>query len=247
MAKKQIYGVHAVSERLASNQPIDKVFVRTGDLSTTLNELCDQLRRIGVPVLLVPVERLDNWTHYANHQGVLATIAAVETQRLDRIIPMVYEEGRLPLFVWLDGVTDVRNAGAIARTCLEMGADALLLPVKGGPPLSADMMKTSAGALNYLPVCRIGNTDRHAEILQQSGIRLVACTEKADLTPDEAELDGPLCVIMGSEGTGISNSLLRASDVHVRIPTFGPLGSLNVSVATGIVLYEIQRRRKTQL
>jgi 23S rRNA (guanosine2251-2'-O)-methyltransferase len=178
MAHKLIYGIRPVADRLASGLPLDKVYIRQGSLSPVLTEICNELRQIGVPVQFVPIERLDQWTQYGNHQGIVARLASVEAQRLDRLIPMVYEAGRTPLFVWLDGVTDLRNAGAIARTALELGADALLIPMQGGPPLSADMMKTSAGALNHLPVCRIANADRTAELLIHSGIELIACTEK---------------------------------------------------------------------
>lgn len=244
MAQKLIYGVRPVADRLAAGQPIDKVYLRQGALSPMLSEMRDELRRIGVPVQFVPAERLDQWTQHANHQGIAARIAAVEAQRLDRLIPMIYEAGRTPLLVWLDGVTDMRNAGAIARTALELGADALLIPMMGGPPLSADMMKTSAGALNHLPICRIANPDRTAELLIHSGIDLVACTEKADDELEDAELSGPLCLVLGAEDKGIRPEVLRACRQRMRVPTVGPLGSLNVSVAAGICLYEVLRRRR---
>ena len=245
MAQKLIYGVRPVADRLAAGQPIDKVYFRQGALSPVLAEMRDELRRIGVPVQYVPAERLDQWTQHANHQGVAARIAAVEAQRLDRLVPMIYERGRTPLLVWLDGVTDMRNAGAIARTALEMGADALLIPMTGGPPLSADMMKTSAGALNHLPVCRIANPERTAELLAHSGVELVACTEKAEMELGEAVLTGPLCLVLGAEDKGIRPELLRACGQRARVPTVGPLGSLNVSVAAGVCLYEVWRQRQS--
>lgn len=179
-----------------------------------------------------------------NHQGVIAFISPVVYQRIEDIIPAIYEEGRNPFIVVLDSVTDVRNFGAIARTCECAGVDAIVIPAVGSAPINADAIKTSAGALLSIPVCREMNLGNTLKFLTASGLKLIAATEKADSEYVEATYNDPVAIVMGSEDEGISPDHLRLCQDLVSIPLFGKIESLNVSVAAGIIIYEAVRQRK---
>lgn len=237
-----IFGIRAVLEAIESGKEIDKILVRrdmTNDLS---RELFAALNGLEVPVQKVPIEKLNRIT-MKNHQGVIAFISPVAYQHIEDIIPSIYEAGRMPFIVVLDGVTDVRNFGAIARTCECAGVDAIVVPLKGGAALNGDAVKTSAGALLKIPVCREHNLTNTLKYLSSSGIKLVAATEKASENYTQTSMSGPVAIVMGSEEDGVSPENLRLCDGMVRIPLLGTIESLNVSVAAGILIYEAVRQR----
>jgi len=203
------------------------------------------LKLYKVPYQLVPVERIDRVTR-KNHQGVVAYISPITYQQLDYVLPAIYEEGRIPFILILDGITDVRNFGAIARTAECSGVDAIIIPSKGAAQINSDAIKTSAGALHKIPVCRVESLRKTALFLQESGLKLYAATEKSDKNYFETEFTGPVALVMGSEDTGISNDMMKICDELVRIPIIGEIDSLNVSVAAGVLMYEITKQRMTQ-
>ena len=239
---EMIFGIRAVIEAVEAGKEIDKVLVKKelqGDLA---KELFSVLKDAGVLIQKVPIKRWNRITQ-KNHQGVVAFISSVTYQSLENLIPGLYEEGKVPLLVVLDGITDVRNFGAIARTCECAGVHAIVIPQRGSVTVNADAVKTSAGALHTLPVCRVRNLHEALRFLQNSGIRLVAATEKADQSYTEVSYTDPTAIILGAEDTGISADSLRICDQMVKIPQFGTIGSLNVSVAAGVMIYEAIRQR----
>lgn len=238
-----IFGIRAVMEAIRAGREVDKIMVKKdlqGDLIRELGELLKGRRM--VPVQRVPVERLNRITR-KNHQGVIAFVSAVTYHRLEDIVPFVFEQGRDPFIVLLDGVTDVRNFGAIARTCECAGVDALVIPSEGSVSVTADAMKTSAGALNVLPVCKERTVHQAIRFLKDSGVKVFAATGKASASYTEVSYDGPVALVMGAEDTGVSAANLRVCDEMIRIPQVGSIASLNVSVATGVMLFEALRQR----
>lgn len=238
-----IFGIRAVIEAIEAGKEIDKIFMRRemgGDLA---KELYDMVAERHIPVQKVPLEKLNRLT-MKNHQGVVAFVSAIEYHHIDDIIPFIYEQGRDPFVVILDGVTDVRNFGAIARTCECAGVDAIVVPVKGGAAANADAVKTSAGALLSIPVCRENSLHNTVSFLQKCGIRVIAASEKAQHDYSQADYHGPLAVIVGAEDVGISHDILRIVDDTISIPVCGRIQSLNVSVAAGIVVYEALKARR---
>ena len=239
---EMVFGIRAVIEAIQADKEIDKILVKRelqGDLS---RELFEVLKGRDIPVQRVPAERLDRLTR-KNHQGVIAFIPAITYERLENIIPFVYEQGKNPFIVLLDGVTDVRNFGAIARTCECAGVDAIVIPSRGSVTVNADAVKTSAGALHTLPVCREQNLKDTLQFLKSSGFHIVAATEKGDYDYTKADYTGPMCIIMGAEDKGVSYDNLALCDEWVKIPMLGTIESLNVSVAAGILIYEAVKQR----
>lgn len=239
---EMIFGLRAVMEALQADKEVDKILMRRdlqGDLAKELQEV---LRGRTIPVQYVPSERLDRLTK-KNHQGVIAFMPAITYQRLEDIIPFIYEHGRDPFIVLLDGITDVRNFGAIARTCECAGVDAIVIPAKGSVTVNADAIKTSAGALHVIPVCKERSINQTIRFLKQSGVRVIAASEKAQESYTAVRYDGPIAIVMGAEDTGVSLDNLRICDEMVKIPLFGTIASLNVSVATSILVYEVVRQR----
>ena len=206
------------------------------------SELLALAKENKVPVQRVPLERINRITR-KNHQGVLAMLSAVTYHRLEHLVPMLYEEGMLPFIVVLDGITDVRNFGAIARTCECAGADAIVIPERGSVSVGGDAVKTSAGALLHLPVCRERSTAQAVKFLKDNGYMVVAASEKADINYTQPDYTKPVAIVMGAEDTGISPQVLRLCDTFVSIPQMGHIGSLNVSVAAGVMMYEVVRQR----
>ncbi|MCC8072327.1 MAG: 23S rRNA (guanosine(2251)-2'-O)-methyltransferase RlmB [Bacteroidales bacterium] len=237
-----IFGIRAVIEAIEAGKEIDKVFIKkdlNGDLA---GELFTLLREHHIPSQRVPIERINRITR-KNHQGVVALLSAVTYHRLDNVIPELYEAGVVPLIVVLDGITDVRNFGAIARTCECAGVNAIVIPEHGSVSVGADAVKTSAGALLHIPVCRERTVRGAVRSLKDNGYRVVALSEKADINYTLTDYTVPTALVMGAEDVGISAEVLRECDLFVSIPMFGNIGSLNVSVATGVVLYEVVRQR----
>ena len=237
-----IFGIRAVIEAIQAGKEVDKILVKRELQGELVKELFEVLKGTEIPVQRVPQERLARYTR-KNHQGVIAFISAVTYQKLEDIIPFVYELGKDPFIVLLDGVTDVRNFGAIARTCECAGVDAIVIPAKGSVTVNADAVKTSAGALHVLPVCKERSINQAIRFLQQSGVKVYAASEKAAENYTNIKYDGPVAIVMGAEDTGVSMDNLRICDAMVKIPQFGTIGSLNVSVASSILVYEVVRQR----
>ncbi|MDH6308996.1 23S rRNA (guanosine2251-2'-O)-methyltransferase [Dysgonomonas sp. PFB1-18] len=240
--KEMIFGIRAVIEAIEAGKEIDKVIIRRelqGDLS---KELFTLLKSRDIPVQRVPMERLDRFTR-KNHQGVIAFLSAIAYEHIEDIIPFLYESGKDPFILVLDGITDVRNFGAIARTCEVAGVDAIVIPAKGSVTVNADAVKTSAGALLKISVCKEQSLTSAIQFLKNSGIKVVAASERGADNYTDVDYKGPIAFIMGAEDTGVSNDNLRIADNLVKIPQFGTIGSLNVSVAAGVLIYEAIRQR----
>lgn len=237
-----IFGIRAVIEAVVSGREIETIYVQRGLSGALLLELKQVLHQHDLTYQQVPIEKIDRITQ-KNHQGVVAFISPITYQKLENIIPDIYEKGEMPFLLMLDRITDVRNYGAIARTAECMGIHAIIVPQKGSAQTNPDAIKTSAGALFKIPVCRVDSLYECLEYLQSSGIHVLSCTEKAHDTIQDIDLNMPLAVVMGSEEDGISNEIIRRSDTLAKIPMRGEIASLNVSVATGMVLYEALRQR----
>ena len=223
-----IFGMHPLLEALEAGREIDKILLKRGLRSDEVNRIMALARERIIPLQMVPEERLSRLTR-GQHQGVIAFVSEIEYTSLEQLIPMIYEQGRSPFVLLLDGLTDVRNFGAIARTAESAGVDAI---------------KTSAGALHRLPVCRVSSIASAVALLQQSGLQVVAASEKASDLYTETDLRLPLGLVLGAEDHGVSTDVLRMVDHIVRIPQVGAIGSLNVSVAGGILIYEVVRQAK---
>ncbi|MBX2947105.1 MAG: 23S rRNA (guanosine(2251)-2'-O)-methyltransferase RlmB [Cyclobacteriaceae bacterium] len=237
-----IYGTRAVMEAIKAGRQIERILIQKGISNDLIRELLQVIRAKNLSFSYVPQEKL-NRLSTKNHQGVICLLSSVEYASLDNIVHAAFSEGREPFLLLLDQITDVRNFGAIARTAECAGIDALVIGEKGNAPITSDAMKTSAGALNHLPVCREKDLKKTITYLRESGITVIACTEKATKLIYEVDIKGPVALIMGSEEDGISDALLRSADELVKIPMKGEIGSLNVSVAAGIAMYEVVRKK----
>lgn len=237
-----VYGTRAVMEAARSGRQMEKVFLQAGVNNDLMKELVQTLKERDVPFSWVPAEKLNRMTS-RNHQGAVGFLSAIQYASLQRVIDHAYSEGRVPFLLLLDRITDVRNFGAVARTCECAGLDAIVMEEKGNAPVTADAVKTSAGALHHLPVCRVKSMKQTLKELRDNGIQVVACTEKAAEDIYAADLTGPTALLMGSEEDGISPPLLKDADVLVKIPLNGKIESLNVSVAAGVAIYEAVRQR----
>ncbi len=237
-----IYGTRAVMEAIKAGRQIERILIQKGISNDLIRELLQVIRAKNLSFSYVPQEKL-NRLSTKNHQGVICLLSSVEYASLDNIVHAVFSEGREPFLLLLDQITDVRNFGAIARTAECAGVHALIIPEKGNAPITSDAMKTSAGALNHVPVCRERDLKKTITYLRESGITVIACTEKATKLIYEVDIKGPVALIMGSEEDGISDALLRSADELVKIPMKGEIGSLNVSVAAGVAMYEVVRQK----
>ena len=237
-----IHGTWPVLEALRSGRHVERILLRRDGNPEQAREIRQEAKAHDVPVQFVPSEKLDRLVR-GEHQGVAAFVSALSEQDLTEVISMAYERGETPLVVALDGVTDVRNVGAIARSAECLGAHALLVPKTGTARMGPDAVKSSAGALMRLPVCRVNDLTGALRKAQEHGLRVVACTEKGTGPMASVTLTGPTLLVMGSEESGISGPVLRMADDLALIPMAGKIGSLNVSVATGIALYEINAQR----
>ncbi|MBC6990711.1 23S rRNA (guanosine(2251)-2'-O)-methyltransferase RlmB [Hymenobacter sp. BT491] len=239
-----LFGLRPILEALHAGRTLDKIFLLRGTKNSVTQEINELARERTIPISLVPIEKLNDLTR-KNHQGAVAFVSPIDYAPLDSILAGLFEEGKTPLLLILDRITDVRNFGSIARNAECMGANAIVVPSRGAAQINGDALKTSAGALNLIPVCRESNLKDTITFLQQSGVQIVACTEKADvsLEAESVDLTGPVAVLMGSEEDGISPEYLKLADYKVRIPMAGQISSLNVSVASGIMLFEVLRQR----
>ena len=236
-----IYGTRAVIEAILAGKNIEKVMIQSGLSNDLIKELIAVAGNNNVPIAFVPPEKLKRLST-KNHQGVICLVSSISFASADNLIYKAYNEGREPFFLILDRITDVRNFGAIVRTAECAGVDGIIIAEKGNAPITSDAMKTSAGALNHVPICREKDMKKILTLLHDNGIRLVACTEKTEKSIYEVNLSGPLALILGSEEDGVSDTFIRESDELARIPLKGKIESLNVSVAAGIALYEAVRQ-----
>jgi 23S rRNA (guanosine2251-2'-O)-methyltransferase len=237
-----IYGTRAIMEAVKAGRQIEKVYLQTGLTNDLMKELVGLLRDTQVPYTWVPLEKINRMT-MKNHQGVVAVLSAVEYASLQPLIDKAYAEGRIPFFLLLDRITDVRNFGAVARSSECAGLDGIIVEESGNAPITGDAVKTSSGALHYLPVCRVKSLKDAIKDLQQNGIQIVACTEKATHLLYELDLSGPTALLMGSEEDGIAPPLLKACDKSAKIPMKGKIESLNISVAAAVAMYEVVRQK----
>lgn len=241
-SNQQVFGIRAVIEAIESGKEIESLMIQkgiSGDLFRELRKLIDQY---DIKYQYVPVEKL-NRICKGNHQGVFAFISPISFHKVEDLIPFIFENGETPLLLVLDRITDVRNFGAIARTAECAGVHGIVVPMRESAAIHSDSIKTSAGALFRIPVCRVSNLKKTIEYMQESGLQVVACTEKNDDSIYTTDFSTPTAIVMGSEEDGISNDILRIVDKYAKIPLLGEIESLNVSVATGVILYEALRQR----
>lgn len=239
---QMIFGIRAVIEAVASGKDLESIYVQRGLSGGLFLELKTLLKDRQINYQQVPVEKLNRITK-KNHQGVIGIISPITYQNIEDIVLQVFEKGEVPLFLILDGLTDVRNLGAIARTAECSGVQAIVVPIKGSAQINADAIKTSAGALFKIPVCRHDSLLQVTRFLRESGVQIVACTEKTSDYLYDVDFKAPTAIVMGSEEDGISNEIIRTADRLAKIPMHGEIASLNVSVSAGIILYEAVRQR----
>lgn len=240
--ENMIYGLHPVIEALKAGKEFDRILLQRDARNEQVRELIRLAREAEVMIQQVPVEKLDRLTR-SNHQGVIGFIAMVSYTQIENVMMDVFEKGETPLFIILDRITDVRNMGAIARSAECAGVHAIIIPAMGSAQINADAVKTSAGALNTIPVHRSANLKDTLQYLRQSGLTIVAASEHAAKDYFDTDLTGPLAIIMGSEEDGVSPEYLKLADSKVKIPLYGKISSLNVSVAAGILLFEAVKQR----
>ncbi|WP_028663567.1 23S rRNA (guanosine(2251)-2'-O)-methyltransferase RlmB [Runella zeae] len=237
--KELVFGIQSVAEAIRAGQEIDKIMIYR---EQNFNEIQQLAAEREIPVQRVPMEKLNQITR-KNHQGVIAFMSAIRYVSLHNILATIFEKGEVPLLLLLDRITDVRNFGAIARTAECMGVHAIVVPMRGAAQINSDALKTSSGALNYLPVCRENNLIDAVQYLQDSGVQVVVCTEKASQIVSNIDFASPTAIVMGSEEDGVSPDLIRRANMTIKIPMIGKVSSLNVSVAAGMVIYEAARQR----
>ena len=237
-----IYGLHSVLEALQSNKSIDKIFIQKGLSGHLFQELQQHLSTKDYNLSYVPLEKLNRMVK-GNHQGVVAKISPIEFISLEEVVATTVHKNKMPLFLLLDQIDDVRNFGAIIRTAECCDVDAIIIQKKGGAPVTADTIKTSAGAIFNVPICKVDHIKDAIFYMQSSDIKVIAATEKTDDLVYTKNLAQPLALVLGNEGKGISPSVLKAVDEKAKLPIKGSIGSLNVSVACGAFLYEVTRQR----
>ncbi|MBT4881130.1 MAG: 23S rRNA (guanosine(2251)-2'-O)-methyltransferase RlmB [Flavobacteriales bacterium] len=240
--KNYIFGIRAIIEAVQAGKTIDKLFIQKGLHNDLFAELWKLVREKRINYKHVPLEKINRLTR-KNHQGVFAFISPIDFHNIEDVVPNLYEQGKNPLVLVLDRITDVRNFGAIARTAECAGVDAIIIPEQNAAAINADAIKTSAGALHKITVCRTWNLKLALQFMKDSGIQLVGCTEKTQDNMYKPDYTPPTAIIMGSEEDGVSPEFLKMCDARAKIPMAGKIASLNVSVATGVILYEALRQR----
>ena len=239
--KDIIFGIHPVIEAIKSKQELNKIMIQRGIEKEHFRVLKEALADQDYNIQYVPIQKLNHLTS-GNHQGVVAFVTPIEYQNIEDLVDQWVEDEKKPCILALDRITDVRNFGAIARSAECQGVDAILIPSKGSALVTADAVRTSSGALSRIPVCKTDDLKNSLFYIQQSGFRIVACTEKSSMPLQEVNLRGAMVIVMGSEENGITSDLINMSDLRTNIPMLGNIASLNVGVATGIILYEKMRQ-----
>lgn len=240
----QIFGIRAIIEAINSGKTIDKVFLQKGLKGDLFSELESLVNKSSLNKSYVPIEKLNKLTK-GNHQGAVAQISPIAFYDMEELVLQVMESGKAPLFLMLDQLSDVRNFGAIIRTAECTGVDGIIIQKKGAAPINGDTIKTSAGAVFKVPICKVDHIKDAVFYMQASGIKVVAATEKTNDTLYDVSFTEPTAIIMGSEGRGINPSTLKVVDAKAKLPILGDIESLNVSVACGAFLYEVVRQRRT--
>jgi len=241
--KSWIYGLRAMEEAFQAGKSFEKIWVVQGSNREWVKKWKSEIKTYSQMFQEVPEAKLEKLAPNRNHQGVMGLLSLVSYVSVDEMVTRAYESGQMPLILILDGVTDVRNLGAIARTAECMGVHALVLPKQNTAPINSDAIKTAAGAFAHLPVARVDNLKKTIVDLQSSGIQVYACSEKSDSYLWKQDLQGPTAIVLGDESEGISPAIIKLCQAHLNIPQSGQVGSLNVSVAAGMILYEISKQR----
>jgi 23S rRNA (guanosine2251-2'-O)-methyltransferase len=244
MDSNKIFGLRPVLEALKADKSFEKILIRESGGSDLLYQIIDAAKRKNITLNRVPAERLDRLSKNANHQGVVAFLSSAEYSDLEEVLENIRLSGKLPFLLLLDKITDVRNFGAISRTAECAGVDAIIVPAKNAAPLNVDAMKTSAGALNCIPVCKTPNLRTAIYMIKNYNIKIVAATEKSGKNWFDADLSGAVAIILGSEESGISANNLELADETVTIPLQGNIDSLNVSAAAAVIVFECVKQRK---
>lgn len=237
-----IIGIRPVIEAISTGKSFVKIFIKRGLKGDLFQECFQLIRENNIPFQYVPIEKLNRLTR-ANHQGLIAIVSPIPYQDISTILPGIYEKGKDPFLLILDGITDIRNFGAITRSAEAAGVDAIIIGAKKAAMINAEALKTSAGALNRIPVCRESDLSRTVKYLNESGITLFGASEKAHKQYFDSVFTGPLAIVMGAEDTGISEAVLKNIHELVKIPMVGEISSLNVGVACGILLFEALKQR----
>ncbi len=237
-----LFGIYPVIEALKAKQTIDKAYVQKGLQSPKIDTIVADLEALNTTISYVPLEKMEKLCR-SNHQGIILISSPIEFVSLETMVESVLESVKTPLFLILDQISDVRNFGAILRTAECTGVDGVIIQKKGGAPVSGDTVKTSAGAIFNIPICKVDHIKDAIYYLQGSGVTTIAATEKTQDTIYNLELNEPLAIVMGSEGLGVSKSVLNIVDKKASLPLLGAINSLNVSVACGALLYEVVRQR----
>lgn len=240
--ENQIFGIRAIIEAIQAKKEIDKVFIQKEAQGELMQELLKTMKKNNINFSYVPIEKLNRLT-INNHQGAVATIAPISFVSLEHLVERVLEKEQKPLFLILDQISDARNFGAIIRTAACTGVHGIIIQKQGAAPVNGDTVKTSAGGVFNVPICKVDHIKDAIFYLQGSGIKTIAATEKTEQTIYDLQLNTPLAIVMGSEDRGINPSVLKIVDEKAKLPMFGTIGSLNVSVACGAFLYEIVRQR----
>ncbi|MAE07977.1 MAG: 23S rRNA (guanosine(2251)-2'-O)-methyltransferase RlmB [Bacteroidetes bacterium] len=241
-ADEFIFGIRPIIEAINAGKEIDRIFIKQGLRSDLYRELMDLIKQDNIPHKFIPIFKLNRITR-KNHQGVIAYISPISFGNIEQIIPTLYEEAIEPLILILDKITDVRNFGAILRTAESTGVNAVIFSSQGSALLNSGTIKSSAGAIYNIAICRSDNLKNTIDFLKNSGLKIISATEKDGELFYKADLKGPLAFIMGSEGEGVSGEYLKRSDMKIMIPMLGNTASLNVSVAAGVLLYEAVKQR----
>ncbi len=237
-----IYGIRAIIESIKSGENIDKIFLQKGLKGELFHKLEQLIKKEQLNASYVPIEKLNRLSK-KNHQGAVAQIAPITFYNIEELVLNVIESGKTPLFLLLDQLSDVRNFGAIIRTAECTGVSGIIIQKKGGAPVNGDTVKTSAGAIFKIPICKVDHIKDAVFYLQASGIKVIAATEKTDQLLYNISFNDPCAIIMGSEDRGINPSVLNIVDEKAKLPILGEIESLNVSVACGAFLYEVVRQR----
>ena len=237
-----VFGTRPVLEAINSGKTLEKLFIQKNLKKEILEKIKSKLSNKKINISYVPKEKLNRITK-KNHQGIICYISPISYQPIEEIIQRVFEKGKDPFVIILDRITDTRNFGAISRVADASGVDAIIIPEKESAIITSDSIKTSAGAINYIPICKVKSLRSTANFLKESGLKLVSCTEKGDKKFYDADLTSPCCIILGSEKDGISNSLMDISDERLNIPMKGNVESLNVSSSASVILFEVVRQR----
>nr|MCH9661793.1 23S rRNA (guanosine(2251)-2'-O)-methyltransferase RlmB [Bacteroidota bacterium] len=236
------FGIYPILEAIKADVEIDKVYIQKGIQNKTIDEIVSKLEQLHTSINYVPVEKLEKLTR-SNHQGIAAFSSPIKFTTLDEVVETALQSDKAPLFLILDQISDVRNFGAIIRTAECTKVDAIIIQKKGGAPVSGDTVKTSAGAIFKTPICKVDHIKDAIFYLQGSDVKVLAATEKTDNSLFKTSLEGPIAIVMGSEGKGVSKSVLQLVDEKIALPLLGEINSLNVSVACGAILYEAIRQR----